>query len=122
MTLLGRRVWGCIIGPTYWSKHEVPSITLPPPLCNVVRTQEPASGSRRIRPSSIVPGFGSRLVHLHTDILLYYKQLRIGNIRTFVSTQDPTPCRTPRSNPYTVGWICAITTESVAARAFLDEE
>lgn len=29
----------------------------------------------------------------------------------------------PRANSeYTVGWICAITTESVAARAFLDEE
>jgi nucleoside phosphorylase len=25
-------------------------------------------------------------------------------------------------NDYTVGWICAITTEYVAARAFLDEE
>lgn len=25
-------------------------------------------------------------------------------------------------NDYTVGWICAVTTESVAARAFLDEE
>lgn len=28
----------------------------------------------------------------------------------------------PQSNEYTVGWICAIRTEYVAARAFLDEE
>lgn len=28
----------------------------------------------------------------------------------------------PNPQSYTIGWICAITTESVAARAFLDEE
>ncbi|KAF6815654.1 pfs domain-containing protein [Colletotrichum musicola] len=36
------------------------------------------------------------------------------------------PCPAPASHrctaAYTVGWICAITAESVAARAFLDEE
>ncbi|KAH7187156.1 hypothetical protein DER44DRAFT_845110 [Fusarium oxysporum] len=34
------------------------------------------------------------------------------------------PRRTPNSNPqkYTVGWICAVTTEFVAARAFFDEK
>ncbi|KAH6984220.1 nucleoside phosphorylase domain-containing protein [Ilyonectria sp. MPI-CAGE-AT-0026] len=41
--------------------------------------------------------------------------------------QDPKSCGTPQvsmpgPNDYTVGWICAITSEFVAAQAFLDEE
>ncbi|KAH7141595.1 nucleoside phosphorylase domain-containing protein [Dactylonectria estremocensis] len=43
------------------------------------------------------------------------KRRRVGN--------DVSPSRSIYSNgEYTVGWICAITTEYVAAQAFLDEE
>ena len=86
------------------------------------RAGEEAPGSKML--SMFFPNFASifyYLVHLRSGAPLYYKQSRITDVRTFPSAWDRS---TAMSDPqkYTVGWICAITTEAVAARASLDEE
>lgn len=53
--------------------------------------------------------------------LFYSKQSRITDVHTFPFVRDRTPAMSDPQK-YTIGWICAITTKAIAARAFLDEE